>query len=83
MHKYDKNGVIVGDEIEGQIVTSRREWTDSMGGTWHHYVTTMEPDLYGGRIERKYMDGRLTDFTRTAAAPSHFGQSWTDPLSHP
>ena len=77
LHLLDKNGVEVNVGYEGNITDIKDEQMAT--GIWHRFVTTKEQDKYGGTIERKYLDGRITDLTRTVA--SH--PPWTDPLSHP
>ena len=73
----DKNGVdiVPKNKYEGNITDIKDEQTAK--GVWTRFVTTKEQDAWGDTITRRYIDGVITDVSRT------IGKSWTDPLSHP
>ena len=70
----DKNGCLANPQYEGNVTDIKDE---QMGkGIWHRFVTTMEQDIYGGTVCRKYTDGVLTDLTRTAPHAVHSYDPW-------
>ena len=74
MPKYDKNGVITGDTIEGTVINNFRDY-DPNGKVWRTCVDTVETDKFG-TVTRKYVNGISTQKIRENRGPNHFGQSF-------